>query len=416
MKHAILSPSGSDGWIHCSHWAGGGSSSEYSREGTAAHALASWCFEHNADDPLDYCRATGHETIEVEGHHYAVSNEMVEAVRVFVRYVRSWMVEHAVLVHDLSVPIGHITGEEGATGSLDAAVLLPSGNIIVVDFKYGKGVPVDAKDNSQLRLYAAGAIEMLADMLPAAPHWVTYAIVQPRKDSITSEEVPVASLLQWCRDVAAKAAARHVSRDPVNAPRATPGDHCKWCTRKTACAEYRNRVTATVFDATPATPADFDALAPVDPKIGVPDAMPHEVWLASALSKADMIEEWVRAIRAEVEGLLVAGKTVPGYKLVRGKLGDRQWADEAKAEETITKLWKLREDQAYTRKLKSPAQVEKLVKAGSIDPKQWDAIQGLVHRAPGKLSVAPVGDPRPAVSIAAQAEDFEAVGDDHDLS
>lgn len=405
--HARLSPSGSDGWLACSHWAGGSPSTEYSREGTAAHSLASWCFANDAE-PEQYIERTGQSMIEVEGHHYTVSEEMIDAVRVFVRYVRSWLTDGAVLVHDLSVPIGHITGEEGATGALDAAVVKPNGNVIVVDFKYGKGVAVDAAGNSQLRLYAAGAIELLADMMVEPPHWVTYSIVQPRKDSITSEEVPVGSLLLWCNDVVRLAAARHVSRAGQNAPKATPGDHCRWCSAKATCSALRDEVAATVFDVGHvATPEDFEALAPTDPAIG-PGDTDHAAWLSAALAKADVIEDWIRSIRAEVEGRLIAGKPVPGYKLVRGRQGDREWSDPAQAEHTIVKLWKLREEQAFSRKLKSPAAIEKLVKANVIDARQWDAIQGLVHRAPGKPSVAPADDPRPAISLAASAEDFSS--------
>ena len=84
--------------------------------------------------------------------------------------------------------------------------------------------------------------------------------------------------------------------------------------------------------------------------------------LAQIMNAADLIEGFIKAVRARVEAQLFEGQPVPGYKLVQGKKGARQWADPTTAEATL-KAMRLKTEQMYDLKLISPTTAEKLHKA-----------------------------------------------------
>jgi hypothetical protein len=111
--------------------------------------------------------------------------------------------------------------------------------------------------------------------------------------------------------------------------------------------------------------------------------------LTRVMANADLIESWVKAVRAEVERRLLAGQQVPGYKLVQGKKGNRAWT-KAEDAEALLKALGLKSDRMYDYKLASPTSLEKLAKAGEIGPRQWSKISELITQAEGSPSVAPL--------------------------
>lgn len=143
-----------------------------------------------------------------------------------------------------------------------------------------------------------------------------------------------------------------------------------------------------------------------------------EVRLASAsdeqlglLGEAiDLVEGWAKALRAELERRMLAGGEVPGFKLVKGREGIRKFTDEALAEQQA-KSFRLKREEMYDFKLKSPTSFEKMYADGIIGKKQWPKLQALITRSEGGLSVAPAADKRPAVTITPVVDDFEALPD-----
>ena len=126
--------------------------------------------------------------------------------------------------------------------------------------------------------------------------------------------------------------------------------------------------------------------------------------LATLMDAADSLEGFVKAVRAETERRLLAGKfTDPRYKLVEGRQGARSWNDEGEAEATL-KAMRLKVDQMYDFKLISPTTAEKLL--SETNKRKWAKLQPLIGRSDGKPSVAPASDKRPALSMAI-AEQFE---------
>jgi hypothetical protein len=170
-------------------------------------------------------------------------------------------------------------------------------------------------------------------------------------------------------------------------------DTCRWCIAKAECPALRHEMLAAL---TQATAGDFDSLE----EITAPSALGDNAQLAAAMDKVGLVEVWCKAVRARVESLLVEGKDVPGFKLVEGRLGNRAWTDEESVIAQMKK-WRLKDEVVYDFSLKSPTQAEKV-----LPPNRWKALQECIVRSPGKPSVAPVTDPRPAISLQATAEDF----------
>jgi hypothetical protein len=120
------------------------------------------------------------------------------------------------------------------------------------------------------------------------------------------------------------------------------------------------------------------------------------------MAKVGLVEDWCRAVRAEVERRLLAGKDVEGFKLVTGKKGNRQWAD-GPTVENLFKSFRLKQNEMYKFDLISPTAAEKLLKD---NPKRWSKVQEHITQSDGKPSVAPASDKRPALDIQSVAEDF----------
>jgi hypothetical protein len=163
---------------------------------------------------------------------------------------------------------------------------------------------------------------------------------------------------------------------------------CQWCRAKAICPALREQALA-----------DFDAVVP---------ETAHEDDLARVMANANLIEGWIKAVRAEVERRLLAGEPVTGYKLVQGKRGNRMWASPEDAEAAL-KAMRIKHDQMYDYKLASPTSIEKLAKADEIGPRQWVKIQALITQSEGQPSVAPTSDKRPALVTSAAASDFDDV-------
>ena len=371
--------------------------SVYAAEGTAAHQVLTWALQFNTQASAfigRYIDVAPAYTIEVTA-------EMAEHVQVCVDYCRDACGEWGVMLVDQRVNYARFLGvpADDAWGTADVILLLGE-EIIVVDFKYGQGVAVEAANNPQMSLYALGALDgysMAGDFLRAR-----LVISQPRVRRAPSEwDTSVEALIEW-----ADTHARRTVADCITAAFGgnveeflNPGEkQCKFCRAKATCPALREEVAFTFAERQPASPDEFRNLEPA-----------HETdadWISAALDKVDMIEDWCKAIRAEAEKRLLAGDEVPGYKVVAGKRGARQWIDSGAVEEYLRKTLRLTIEQAYDLKLISPTSAEKLKKSGVIGDRQWTKIQELITQSTGKPHVAPVTDSRPALEITPVVEDF----------
>lgn len=386
------------------------STSRYAAEGTAAHQVLTWALQE--DKPAAHYVSAIITTSDK--FSFEVDEDMARHVQVCIDYVADLRGDDGVVFPDIRVNYSQYLGtpENEAWGTADVIVARGT-ELIVVDFKYGMGVEVSAEANPQMSLYALGALQAYHGLV-ADFERIRMAISQPRLSVKPSEwDCSVEELEAWGRSTARSAVAtcRNAATPEVDQVDwdqlyLRPGEkQCKFCKAKATCPALRDTVAESVFNVAPATPEEFADTQETTPAIN--ETAP-EAWLAACLSKADLIEDWCKSIRAEVERRLLAGAPVPGYKLVQGKKGNRAWSDPKAAEEML-KTFRVKIEDMYDMKVISPTSAEKLAKAEVIGKRQWPKLTGLITQSDGKPHVAPVSDSRPAMTVTPVADDFTDV-------
>lgn len=420
--HALLSASHSSTWMNCYGALflskdAPNESSAYADEGSAAHTLASRCLVEPFPAPHDFKG----ERIDQGTRTFEVTDEMADEVAKYVQLVNDLadggdlFVEQRVGYHG---PLGVDDGK--AFGTSDAIIVVGD-ELIVVDLKYGRGVRVDAVNNSQLMLYAVGALEEYGLVYDIKT--VRMVISQPRLNHVSEDVVTVEELKEFV--LLAQMAAQHslaiLARDSVKDAELTPGEkQCRWCRAKATCPALAGYVKKEIAGV--ATLDDFEAVVEAKGVADKPMAMQLAAVqpltsdldaerLAYALRAADLVEAWIKAVRSESERRLLAGLPVPGFKLVEGKRGNRAWTD-AEAAEKLLKSFRLKQEEMYSFSLISPTTAEKLLKE---QPKRWTKAAALIGQKPGSPHVTTENDPRPALNRNATADDFDVVPDGGDL-
>jgi hypothetical protein len=401
--HATLSPSTAERWINCPGSIAlskgiESSTSIHAEGGTAAHALLELALRMEAP-PESFIGATIH-THEDHGK-FVVDEEMAGPVGHAYDYIQAWEAQH---------PHGHVLIEERvhwgkhpavkldmetASGTGDAVLVdhtPATRSLVVLDYKHGAGVVVEVNSNPQVGLYGAGELVEHPDF-----EEVEVAIIQPRSrhddGPVRSQVLKRKDINVWMKQVIAPAVKAALA---PNAP-TKAGEWCRWCPAKADCRTLVNHIYKTAG-------SDFSKVDELKPK-QVERMTPAE--LARAMDATDVIEAWVKDVRARVTDLMRKGTKVPRWKLVRGKQGNREWAeDQQQAVRDLCAKLKLERDEYEPRSLLSVAQLEKLFKAAKR-PEDFSKFASLIYRAPGGgMHAAPVSDPRPEYS---PASDFSKI-------
>jgi len=193
------------------------------------------------------------------------------------------------------VPEGYGTGD---------LIIVADGVLEIIDFKGGRGVRVDADHNSQLMLYALGALlefDPLYDI-----HAVRMSIVQPRLSNTSTFEMSADNLIRWAEtEVRPKAMLAYEGKGDFCA-----GEHCRFCKARYTCrarSDYFMQLAA----------RDFKA----------PDLLTDEE-IVDILPVAESLNNWVADLIAYATQQAVYGKSWPGYKLVAGR-SMRKYTSEA---------------------------------------------------------------------------------------
>lgn len=392
--HALLAPSAAHRWLACpasvpfSLQFPDGETSVYAEEGTLAHAAAECILR---DDKA------GLDAVKRKILSGGFDPEIPEKVRKYTDYVTALRDSvHGELFVEQRLSLKAITGEEGARGTSDA-VILADGELFIIDLKYGQGDKVDAPENPQLLIYAGAAYQAFSF---ADIEKVTVAIVQPRLDHISEWSMPLAELLSRLEDVKSRAAvALAMVQEPSERWEFSPGlKTCKYCRARGACRALADACLSA---------AGMDILE----KSKTPGLVAAEI--GRILTRLPMIEKWADTMRETALAELMAGRDVPGWKLVSGREGNRKWADDKAAEKLLT-AWKIPPADRYVKKVISPTGAEKLQKSGKIAPEQWAELLPMITREPPKPALAPEDDKRPEfrqISAADYPDESKAAGE-----
>lgn len=411
-KHAKLSPSSAERWQVCPGSIAlcdglPNTTNEYSDEGTAAHYLASVCLtcDTKADKYLGRSIVVGEwgeafaEHADKKGRYTKqIDSDFADAVQEYLDYVREVVKATSGKLHiEQRLSLEGITGEEDAEGTSDV-VIVTQDELIVIDLKFGMGVRKEAEENPQLIIYGLAAIDKYSIIHDFND--VRLVIHQPRLSHV-SEFVYTVEEMEAHR-VVIKEAAGKVTRaiegyGPIVAEvweaayLAAGEDQCRFCLAKATCPTLSAHIVETID-------AEFEDLSE---EVVVEAKQLDAETLSRNLKAVDLIEGWCKAVRAGVEGLLLAGVAVPDFKLVQGKKGHRQWSNVEEIE-AVFKSMRLKVEEMYDLKLISPTTAEKVLKDS---PKRWSRVLPLIVQKEGGPSVAPASDKRPALSMEVEMED-----------
>jgi hypothetical protein len=373
--HALLSASSSKRWLTCTPSPRleatlpdpkrAASAFDFSQEGTMAHSLGEIKLRHyyNQIGIEEYQRE--YEIIKNTPYY----NEDFEAnVDNYVLYVRSQIGEGDTPLFEQRVDFSDWVPDGFGTADV---VILSKHSIRVIDLKFGRGIPVSAVDNTQLRLYALGAYSKFKEEYPEIKE-VEYVIHQPRLDSISSDGTSIAKLLDWANYFVKPKA----KKAWAGSGEFLPGEHCQFCKAKSQCrarSDFNNEIAKLEFR---------------DPALLTDDE------IALVYSRAGSLTTWANDVMAYVTDRAVNDNVVPkGFKLTTTKT-HRKISDDAMAATTLIEKGFSKDDIYKPASLKSIAQLEKLGQKGQV--------ASLL----GDLIVRPDGEPKLVKDVNTAGEDF----------
>lgn len=380
-KHAILSASGASRWIACPPSARleqnfENKTSAAAEEGTLAHELGELSLRLQLGEMTK--RKFSSEFKKIESNEL-YTKDMPDYVEIYTDTCMEKVAEaraktpDAILSIEQRLDFSEWVPEGFGTGDF---VIIADGTMEICDLKYGKGVPVSAIGNKQMRLYALGAIaefEFLYDI-----EKVKMTIIQPRLDSISTDEMTAEDLLKWAESELKPTAELAFKGEGEFCA----GDHCTFCNAKAVCkarADKNMELAKYEF-------ADSNVL--------------NELEIADILGKADELAKWAKDVQEYALDVSVnKGVVFPGYKVVEGK-SNRKYTDEAKIAEILLEQGFI-ETIIYTKKLTGITNME-----SAIGKKEVNRLIGdYIEKPPGKPTLAVESDKRPVFNSA--KADFE---------
>lgn len=306
--HAKLSASGSHRWLNCTPSVAlekdfPNKSSVYAAEGTLAHELGEISLLR---DLKKMTEAQFKKRLKPIMTNELWSADMPDYVDTYVSTCME-KVSEALAVDKLAefrveqrldfsewVPEGFGTGD---------FVIVADGTVEICDLKYGKGVPVSAENNSQMMLYALGAIAEFDFIYEISK--VRMTIIQPRLDSISEWEISKEDLLKWAEETVKPKAELAMNGDGEF----VAGDHCTFCRAKAVCkARAEKNLELAKYE------------------FGNPDTL-NDTEIADILTRVDEFVKWVTDVKDyALEEAVSQGVVYPGFKVVEGR-SNRKYTD-----------------------------------------------------------------------------------------
>ncbi len=376
--HALLGASKADQWINCPPSARLQESvpdkrSEFADEGTAAHELSELILRRR----LTPCNAAERKRLDKAIADFKSSNqyywpEMEDAVAAYVEVVEERFMaakarsSDAVILLEERLDFSEWVPDGYGTGDV---VLISDGVLEVIDLKYGKGVPVSAIGNPQLRLYGLGAWSNWNYLYSI--HEVSMTIVQPRLDSVSTDTLPLGELLEWAETIVKPAAAlADAGEGDYKA-----GSHCRWCKVKGNCrarAEENMKALAYEFQ---------------DPALLSLDE------IGSVLVVAEQLKAWAKDVEDYAFEQAKAGVKIPSWKLVEGR-SNRSITDKDAAKAALESAEIGPDKYLKPQELFGIGDLEKKIGKKELA----EILDGLIVKPPGKPVLVPETDKRPELN------------------
>ncbi|MFR4700353.1 MAG: DUF2800 domain-containing protein [Christensenellaceae bacterium] len=370
-KHALLSASGAHRWLECTPSAQlelqfPQSTSEYAEEGTAAHELCELTARYWLGE-ISEAEYENQRDELAKGKYY--NAEMQECANDYAKFVAEKTAaaretcEDAFTALEVRVDFSKYVKDGFGTGD---CIIVSDNALEIIDFKYGKGVRVEAAGNPQMKLYALGAYLEYNTLFDIDS--VRMTIFQPRLSGVqSSDEITVKELLEWAEKYVKPRAKLAYKGEGEFAP---SEEVCKFCRAKAQCKARADK-NLKLFDEAP----DVLLLTPED--------------AGKILEQAGDIQSWLADLESLVSSTLLAGQPVEGWKMVEGR-SNRRFADELKVVDAM-KAAGYDESLLYERKLITLTQMEKDFGKKAVA----ETLGELIVKPQGKPTLAPAKDKRP---------------------
>lgn len=384
MAHALLGPSSAARWIACPPSVKlceqfEDVESEYAKEGSLAHEIAELKVRKLIDPGLTSRKFTAAMKKLKEKELY--QEEMQGYTDEYVEFIQEQMYSYPTTPHiaveqkvDFSeyVPDGFGTAD---------CILIANDTLHIIDFKYGKGVPVSVENNKQLLLYALGAYLAYEMIFPIAH--IKMSIVQPRLANIDTWECSLDYLLEFAKIAQEKAVMALKGEGDFNC-----GEHCKFCKAKAICKERANvNLELAKYEFKAADQLTLEEIGEI-------------------LEKAKDLAKWAEDLKEYALSESLKGNEVPGWKAVNGR-GSRSFTNTDEAIKVLTDNG-IAEELLFERKYLTLAQMEK-----TVGKKEFNSLVGdLIVMNVGKPTLVEASDKREAITNKIKAEDEFSVVDD----
>lgn len=378
-KHALLSASSAHRWLKCTaapHYElqFPATTSDYAEEGTLAHELCE-IKALRAFTPQQLTQRAASLRISKIKKHALYNPEMARTSDAYVEKLQELSMSYASTPYvAVEVQVRYDDYVPDGFGTCDC-IIIGGDTLTIVDYKHGKGVPVSAVNNPQMRLYALGALSKYNVIYGGTIKYVQMVIVQPRVSSDSnSERITVEELRSWGDSIKDTANAAYNGNGQY-----VPGEHCKFCRGKGACKARAASNMAL---------SDFKDIIPAD-NILDGDA------IGDLLVRGKELVSWYKDLEDYALKTLLAGGTVPGWKVVEGR-SNRAFTN---TEAAINAAIEAGYDRAVLYNLlpKTLTEIEKLMGKAEFAEQLGD----YVVKPPGKPTLVPITDARKPYSPAA---------------
>lgn len=375
-KHAKLSASGSSRWINCPPSVRleeqfEDKTSIYAEEGTLAHELAELKLRLELKEitkrtyTLRFNKATKDNPL--------YSKDMDDYVDVYKeicmeKYLNSKeTTTDSIAAVEQRLDFSNYVPDGFGTGDF---IVIADGTLEICDLKYGKGVPVSAENNSQMRLYALGAINKFSFLYDITK--VRMTIIQPRLNSISSDEISVNELLKWAEEVVKHSAELAIKGEGEF----KTGGHCKFCKARSVCrARADENLELAKFEF-----KKSDTLSNGE--------------ISEILEKVDSLVKWASDVKEYALDKALEGEEFKGYKLVEGR-SQRKWKDEKAVAKILIDRGFL-DNIIWTKKLTTISNIER-----AIGKKETERLfKDLIDKPIGKPTLVPISDKREVYNAA----------------
>ena len=385
IQHTFLSPSASHRWLNCTPSAmlesyEPSSQSKYAQEGTEAHELAEIKLSYALHQINDEQYAAKFDAFIMKSQYY--NEEFNEYVNKYIIEVMNiikldYENERVGVYLEERVKFEDIVPQGGGTSDV---VIVGKDFVHIIDLKFGKGVPVSAIGNPQLRLYALGAVK--SHLRECICREVRMTIIQPRLDDITTDSLSISELNDWALNYVKPRAELAIAGQGD----LVPGEHCKFCKCRGKCQALADKQLAVAQ-------AEFEEVV-VQNKILQPCDMTPEM-IAKALQIAPLFIDWFKEVQNyAARATIMNGLKIPGYKLVEGRSVRQLINPEAIKEKLCTNGY-AEDDYMKPREMLGISGLER-----NIGKSVFANLCGeYVVKPVGKPTLVPESDKRPSIDI-----------------